>query len=349
MREFLINKPDQALLPKIQHKIDFKTKPLGALGELETLAKKVCLVQNTLSPELKKPNMVVFAADHGVAAEGVSLFPQEVTFQMVMNFLAGGAAINVFCRQHGIEMKVVDAGVKFDFEKNDLLIDTKIAQGTASFMQGPSMSQAQCEEAIDKGAEVVENIAGEGCNIIGFGEMGIGNTTAASALLSAFVGISPEESVGRGTGVDDAGLQRKINALKKAFEVNEINPSNPVDTLAKVGGFEIAQMTGAMLQAASMGMVILVDGFIATSAFLTAYQINPLVKDFAVFCHHSDEGGHAKMLKYMDVRAILHLSLRLGEGTGAALAYPLVQSAVNFVNEMSSFEDAGVSDEGVKG
>ena len=343
MRNFQIEKPSDELLKEINHKIDTKTKPLGALGQLEVIARQVALIQNTLAPELKNPHMLVFAADHGVANDGVSAYPQEVTFQMVMNFLQGGAAINVFSRQHGLNLKVVDAGVNFDFAPNEHLIDAKIAKGTKSFLYEPAMSAEQCELAMDKGAALVDQIADQGCNVVGFGEMGIANTSSAAMLMHVFTGLPLEECIGRGTGLDDDGLNRKLNVLSKALAKHGAE-KQPMKALATYGGFEIAMITGAMLQAAARKMVILVDGFIASAAFLTAFKLNPLAKEYAIFCHQSEEKGHYLMLEYLQARPLISLGLRLGEGTGCAVAYPILESAVNFFNEMASFESAGVSE-----
>ncbi len=345
MKNYDIKSLSEDLSEQIKHKIDTKTKPLGALGRLEEVAQQVALIQQTLSPTLNKPRIVVFAADHGIAKDGVSAYPQEVTFQMVMNFLAGGAAINVFSRQHDIALKVVDAGVNFDFEENPALLNAKIAYGTKSFLRESAMTVEQCGSAIDKGAEVVRNIHKEGCNVIGFGEMGIGNTSSASMLMHAFTGIPLENCIGKGTGVDKAGYEKKLSILNETLERHGVS-DDPLQVLSVYGGFEIAMMCGAFLQAAALGMVVLVDGFIASAAFLAATQFTPQVKDYAVFCHKSEEKGHRSMLDYMGVNPLLDMNMRLGEGTGCAVAYPVLQSAVNFFNEMASFESAGVSDKG---
>jgi len=325
----------------LQHKIDFKIKPLGSLGKLERVAVKIGLIQNTLSPELKNPTHIVFAGDHGLADEGVSPYPKEVTFQMVMNFLSGGAAINVFCRQHGINLKVVDAGVDYDFPKDFNLIHAKIANGTKNVLKEPAMTIELCQKAMDKGREIVNAEYKAGCNIISFGEMGIGNTSSASLIMNKLLGISIEDCTGRGTGHDDEGLKRKTAILKEASL--KYNVTEPLQILATFGGFEIAMMCGAMLQAKQNGMVIIVDGFITTSALLTAYHIDKSILDNCIFSHCSGEKGHKAMLNYLGVEALVDLNMRLGEGTGAAVIYPLVQSAVLFINEMSSFESAGVS------
>ncbi len=326
---------------KLQHKIDFKTKPLGSLGKLEKVALQIGVLQNTLTPELKNPTHIVFAADHGLADEGVSLYPKEVTFQMVMNFLGGGAAVNVFCRQHNIALKVVDAGVDYEFPKDANLIHAKMGNGTKNIMKEPAMTQELCEKALNKGAEIVDTEFLAGCNIISFGEMGIGNTSSASLLMNKLTGISIEDCTGRGTGHDNTGLSKKMTILKEASV--KYNVSKPKEVLATYGGFEIAMMCGAMLQAQKRGMFIIVDGFITTSALLTAYSIDKTILDNCVFSHCSGEKGHKAMLDFMGVEAMVDLNMRLGEGTGSVVVYPLVQSAVLFLNEMASFDSAGVS------
>ena len=332
------------LREQIQHKINSKTKPLGALGKLEEVALQIALIQETLTPDLVKPHIVVFAASHGIANEGVSAYPSEVTFQMVLNFLNGGAAINVFTRQNGIELTLVDAGVDHDFEPNEKLIDAKINYGTKSFLNQASMSAEECQRAMEKGKEIVRNIAKTGCNVIGFGEMGIGNTSSAAVIMSKILQIPLEDCVGKGTGVNPDQYQNKINILTESI-INHSEISNdPIEVLQTFGGFEIAMMCSAFLVAAEEKMVLMVDGFIASAAFLCAFKINPKVKDFAVFCHQSEEKGHAYLLKYLEVKPLLSLDMRLGEGTGCAVAYPLLKSAVAFFNEMASFESAGVSD-----
>jgi nicotinate-nucleotide--dimethylbenzimidazole phosphoribosyltransferase len=327
---------------QIQHKINHTTKPLGSLGMLEQLAEQICTVQNTLYPKLKNPIILVFAADHGIAQSGVSAYPAEVTPQMVLNFLNGGAAINVFCRQHNIKLKIIDAGVNFDFEPYPQLIDAKIDKGTKNFLTEKAMTNEQLQLCFTKAKEIVETTYADGCNIIGFGEMGIGNTSSASMLMSTLCNLPIEDCLGRGTGLDDKQLIHKIEILKKA-QANHPKPANAKEALQFFGGFEIAQICGTMLAAYEKNMLILVDGFIATSAFLCAFHINPKIIDNAIFCHQSNEQGHQKMLNYLNAKPILNLGMRLGEGTGCAVAYPIIQSAVSFMNEMASFESAGVS------
>lgn len=329
---------------QLQHKINTKTKPLGSLGVLESIAFKIGSIQKTCSPSLSKPTILVFAGDHGIVnTKPISPFPQEVTSQMVFNFLQGGAAINVFCKQHNIHLKVVDAGVNFNFDHTPNLIDAKIKKGTQDYSIAPAMSLEDCEKAIEKGKQLVTKQFTEGTNVIGFGEMGIGNTSSASLLMSAITQIPIEECVGKGTGLNTEGVNNKIAILKQA-QLHHSKQTNPLAILATFGGFEIAMITGAFLKAAALNMVILVDGFIVTSSLLVASAINPKVLNNCIFSHCSNEQGHLKMLDYLQVDTLLNLGLRLGEGTGVALAYPLIQSSVNFLNEMASFESANVSD-----
>ena len=328
----------------LQYKIDQKTKPTGSLGVLEVLAKQIGMVFQTLEPKIIKPNLVVFAADHGIANHGVSAYPQDVTRQMVLNFLEGGAAINVFCKQNGIKLSIVDAGVNYDFPTNANLISAKIAKGTQSFLHGAAMSQTELQLCFNKGKKIVAALAKKGSNCIGFGEMGIGNTSTASVLMSVITGLSITDCVGRGTGVGDKKLIKKKEILKKAIE-NYSGEPDLNSKLAYFGGFEILQMAAGMLTAYQSNMLILVDGFICSVAYLIAFKINPAVKKNTIFCHCSAEQAHRKLLDYLEVQPILQLDLRLGEGTGCAIAFPIIQSAVIFLNKMASFESAGVDQE----
>ncbi|WP_348800530.1 nicotinate-nucleotide--dimethylbenzimidazole phosphoribosyltransferase [Flavobacterium adhaerens] len=334
--------PPSGVRGLLQQKIDSKTKPLGSLGVLESLAKQIGIVFQTLEPKITNPNLVVFAGDHGIANHGVSAYPQDVTRQMVNNFLEGGAAINVFCKQNNIELTIVDAGVNYDFPPNANLISAKIAKGAQSFLHVPAMSATEMDLCLANGREVVNQIFEKGCNCIGFGEMGIGNTSTASVLMSILLELPIEDCVGKGTGVANEKLIQKQNILKKALE-NYKGADDLESKLAYFGGFEIMQIVGGMLQAKENNMLILVDGFICSVAFLIAYKMNPQLKENAIFCHSSAEQGHQKILDCLDVRPLLQLDLRLGEGTACALAFPIIQSAVAFLNEMASFESAGVS------
>ena len=345
MSTWHITPPDAALSAAIQHKIDTKTKPLGALGQLEILARQVALVQQTLTPELRRPHLLVFAADHGIAQAGVSQYPPEVTHQMVRSFAGGGAAINVFCRQNGLGLTIVDAGVRGSFADLPAVRDEKIAEGTRNYAHEPAMTAAQCADALQRGARLVDELQAASCNVLGLGEMGIGNTSSAAVLMHRLTGRPLAECVGRGTGLDAVGLARKLDTLTRAVAAHPGVGTAPLDVLATFGGFEIAQMCGALLRAAEHGMLLLIDGFIATAALLVAARLAPAVLPYCVFCHESDEQGHRLLLAELGGQPLLHLGLRLGEGTGAALAYPLVQAAVGFLAEMASFESAGVSDD----
>lgn len=341
---FTILAPSLGLRPELQRKINQKTKPLGSLGRLEGVALQIGLIQQTLSPTLTKPHIVVFAADHGIAESGVSQYPQEVTYQMVKNFLNGGAAINTFCNQNKIELLVVNAGVKGEFEEKQAnFLNLKIANGTNNFLEKPAMTEKECWKCIKQGSKIVEEINQKGTNIIGFGEMGIGNTSSASLILHHITGITLAECVGNGTGLNENGVSKKLNLLKQADQKYPKN-MKPFEVLCTFGGFEIAHMVGAMLEAAQQNMVILVDGFIATSAALVAHALYPQSKEYMIFSHQSGEYAHAHMLEYLRVMPLLLLGMRLGEGTGCAIAYPLLESAVNFINNMASFESSGVSE-----
>jgi nicotinate-nucleotide--dimethylbenzimidazole phosphoribosyltransferase len=334
--------PDLALAPVLQARIDAKTKPPGALGRLEALALQIGLIQQSLQPRLDQPRLLICAGDHGAARAGLSAYPQDVTWQMVENFLAGGAAINVFARQMGIGLTVMDAGVAHDFGARKDLGDAKIAHGTANYLEEPAMSAVQRDAALDWGRFIAHTLAGLGCKVLGFGEMGIGNTAAASLLTHCLTGAPLERVVGRGTGLDDAGLARKRALLAQALERGGRQP-DPLAALVEYGGFEIAMLAGAMLGAAERRLVLLIDGFIVTAALLVAHALAPAILPYCVFAHRSQEPGHALQHAHLGVEPLIQLDLRLGEGTGAALAWPLVQAAVNFLNEMASFESAGVS------
>jgi nicotinate-nucleotide--dimethylbenzimidazole phosphoribosyltransferase len=349
---FSITPLDRALADDLQHKIDRKTKPPGALGRLEELALQLGLVQRSLSPRITAPHVLVCAGDHGAAKAGVSAFPQEVTWQMVENFLAGGAAINVLSHLAGMQLVVADAGVARDFGSRDGLVDMKVgAGGTANYLEGAAMSETQCATAMSNGAKLVRDIAVAGCNVLAFGEMGIGNTASASLITHCITGLPLADCVGRGTGLDDAGLERKraLLALALAAWPDRPTPGNVVANdalrvLSRFGGFEIAMLAGAMLAAAEARMTLLIDGFIVTAALLVAARVAPAILDYCVYAHCSDEAGHRLQLDWLGGRPLLDLGLRLGEGTGAALALPLLKAACGFMGEMASFESAGVSE-----
>ena len=330
---------DAALAGRLQQLLDNKTKPVGALGQLEALALRIGTILGTESPVLSAPQMLVCAGDHGLAARGVSAYPSDVTWQMVENFLAGGAAVSVLARQHGLALTVVDCGVRHDFAPAPGLVVRKIAAGTADASAGPAMTAAQCAQAIANGREVVRALPG---NALLLGEMGIGNTSAASMLLSRLAGIELDDCVGAGTGLDAAGLQRKRTVLAEAMALHR-SATGPLEALAAFGGFEIATLVGAVLQAAEERRVIVVDGFITGAAVLVAQALQPHVVQRCVAAHGSAEPGHALLLRHLGLAPLLQLGLRLGEGSGAALAWPLLESACRILREMASFESAGVS------
>lgn len=329
-----------ALTERLQHRLDQLTKPRGSLGRLEALALQIGLIQRSERPALYAPQMVVFAADHGLAAQGVSAYLSDVTAQMVENFLGGGAAISVLARQHGLALTVVDAGVRSRLAPRDGLLIHKVAAGTADASLGPAMTARQCADAVAHGRSVVRGLPG---NALLLGEMGIGNTSSAALLLARLGGFDIDDCVGRGTGLDDAGLARKLAVLRRVLALHA-DELAPLDALAAFGGFEIAMLVGAALQAADERRVIVVDGFIVGAAILVVSLIEPSVLECCVFAHRSDEAGHGLMLDALGAQPLLQLGLRLGEGSGAALAWPLIESAVRLLNEMASFESAGVSE-----
>ena len=330
---------DAALSNQLDAAINNKTKPLGSLGMLESLAKQLGLIQNTRDITVRAPAILVFAADHGVVAEGISAYPQDVTWQMVENFLAGGAAINVFAEQNNCALQVIDAGVNHAFGPRAGLVDRKLANGTHNFAQEPAMSRATCQAALTAGMALAADLEG---NVVGFGEMGIGNTTAAAALMHKLTGIPVAQCVGAGTGLSPEGVLHKQRVIEAAV-ARHASINDPLDVLATFGGLEIAMIAGAMLKAAELRKVLLIDGFIVTSALLVAARLQPAILDYCVFAHCSDEQGHEQMLATLDAKPLLSLGLRLGEGTGCALALPLLHAAVNFLNRMATFESAQVS------
>ena len=334
----LVNLENPALQAKLQNLLDNKTKPLGSLGRLEQIAVQIGLILQTTQPVLQQPQMLVCAGDHGLARQGVSAYPQDVTWQMVENFLAGGAAVSVLARQHGIALTVADCGVAHDFAPREQLRLCKVAPGTADSTQGPAMTAEQCQQAIANGRALVQSLPG---NALMLGEMGIGNTSAAALLLARLGGHDIALCTGAGTGLDDAGIQRKTAILARALAANP-QATQPLDALAALGGFEIATMVGAFLQAAQENRVILVDGFIVCAALLVAARMEPLVLQRCIFAHQSNERGHALMLQTLGAKPLLDLGMRLGEGSGAATAWPLLQSACALLNDMASFGQAGV-------
>ena len=341
--EFSIKPLDRSISSDIQNKIDNLTKPKGSLGRLEELALRICLIQHTLSPELREPHNVLFAADHGVIEEGVTVSPKEVTWQQLSHFSKGGAGINFLCEQHGFRLVLVDAGVDYDIPAGHGIIDKKVARSTRNFLHGPAMTEEEFDLCLQRGAEVVSDIhASTGCNIISFGEMGSGNTSSSSMWMHLFTGIPLEQCIGAGAGLNTEGIRHKLDVLSRA-DANYSGDGSVKSRLAWFGGYEMAMAVGGMLRAAELGMIIIVDGFIMTSCILAASQLYPEVMDYAVFGHQGDESGHKLMLQTMGVKALLHLDLRLGEGSGAVCAYPIIESAVRMINRMDSFGCANVT------
>ncbi len=333
----------------VQAQLDNLTKPQGSLGRLEELAKKYCLITGKDKPVIRNKIIFTFAGDHGVTEEGVSAFPKEVTPQMVLNFLRGGAGVNVLARHVGARVIVVDMGVDYDFEPMEGLEIRKIGRGTRNITKGPAMTRNEAERAVLAGIELVEKYK-DGLDLLGTGDMGIGNTTPSSAVVSVITGADPGTVTGRGTGIDDHALQHKIAIIKKAISVNDPNPKDAFDVLARVGGYEIAGIAGLVLGAALYRIPVVIDGFISTAGALIAAEMNPLVKDYIIAAHQSVEIGHRKMLEHLEQVPLLDLNLRLGEGTGAALGMSLVEAGVKILGEMATFANAGVAEkaEGVK-
>lgn len=342
MKEFHIQRIDRSIEEDIINKIDNLTKPKGALGRLEELALQISLIQHTLSPELHKPHNVLFAADHGILDEGVSVSPKEVTWQQLSHFSKGGAGINFLCEQHYFKLVLVDAGVDYDIPAGHGIIDMKVRKGTRNFLNEAAMTADELDLCIERGAKIVKDIYEEGCNVISFGEMGSGNTSPSAVWMHLFTGIDLKKCIGAGAGLDSEGVCHKYEVLSKAV-ANYKGDDNAKSKIAWFGGYEMAMALGGMLQAAELGMLIIVDGFIMTSVILAASQLYPEVLDYAVFGHQGDESGHKLMLEAMGVKAILHLDLRLGEGSGAVCAYPILESAVRMINRMDSFQSVNVT------
>jgi nicotinate-nucleotide--dimethylbenzimidazole phosphoribosyltransferase len=336
--------PEAALALEAQRRLDDKTKPRRSLGRLEDLACELAAATGTVCPPLPRKAIVVMAADHGVADEGVSAYPAEVTAQMLLNFARGGAAINVLARQVDARLVVVDLGTRVAVQAPGVL-DRRVGPGTRNFTRGPAMSEAEAVCALESGIAVADALADGGIGLVGLGDMGIGNTTAASALTAAFTGLEPEEVTGRGTGVDDAGWARKVRAIVQALAVNA-PLGDPLQTLARLGGFEIAGLAGVVLGAAARRVPVIVDGFITAAAALAAVRLAPAARGYLIASHRSVEVGHRALLAALGTRPLLDLELRLGEGSGAALAMPLVEAALRIQAEMATFASAGVSDSG---
>ena len=345
MRTFKIEVVDDKLREAIQEKIDNLNKPKGALGRLEEIAMQVCLIQQSLTPSLTHPCHLLFGGDHGIERERVSVSPREVTWQQMINFTHGGGGVNMFCRQHGFKLRIVDVGVDYDLSAVEGIINRKIARGTKNFLHEPAMSEAEFEQAIQVGCDLVDECIAEGCKILCVGEMGIANTSPSSIWMSLFGNIPLADCIGAGAGLDKPGIQHKYEVLSQAlthYQTYEPQPT-PITPLRYFGGFEMIAAIGAMLRAAEQHLIALIDGFIMTACAAAAIRLYPAAKDYMIFTHCGDESGHKRMLDMVGAKPLLHLGLRLGEGTGALCTYPLIDSAVRMINEMNNFDNARIT------
>ena len=346
MKQFNVIPVDRSMQGAIQEKIDNLNKPKGSLGRLEELAMQVCLVQQTLEPSLAHPCHLLLGGDHGIEREGVSVSPREVTWQQMINFTRGGGGVNMFCRQHGFKLRIVDVGVDYDFSDVPGIIDRKIARGTKNFLYEPAMSEEEFDRAIQIGSDLVDDCVKEGCRVLCIGEMGIGNTSPSSIWMSLFGDIPLKDCIGAGAGLNNDGIRHKYEVLSKALAHHQsyLSPlTSHLLPLRIFGGFEMIAAIGAMLRAAELHLIILIDGFIMTACALGAIRLYPASQDYMIFTHCGDEAGHKMMLDIVDAKPLLHFGLRLGEGTGALCAYPLVDSAVRMMNEMNNFEKAQIT------
>ena len=337
MKQFDIQPTYKRLQAEIQNKIDNLNKPKGSLGRLEELAMQVCLIQQTLEPSLAHPCHLLLGGDHGIEREGVSVSPREVTWQQMINFTRGGGGVNMFCRQHGFKLRIVDVGVDYDFTGVPGIIDRKIARGTHNFLYEPAMTDVEFDRALLVGVDLVDACTAEGCRILSIGEMGIGNTSPSSIWMHIFGNIPLKDCIGAGAGLDKPGIQHKYDVLSRAIERYHGDP------LRYFGGFEMIAAIGAMLRAAEQHLIILIDGFIMTACALAAIRLYPASQDYMVFTHCGDESGHKRMLDIVDAKPLLNLGLRLGEGTGALCAFPIIDSAVRMMNEMNNFQNAKIT------
>ena len=337
MKQFAIHPVDKSLAPQIQAKIDNLNKPKGSLGRLEDLALQICLIQQTLEPSLAHPCHLLLGGDHGIEREGVSVSPRCVTWQQMINFTHGGGGVNMFCRQHGFKLRIVDVGVDYDLAGIDGIIDRKIARGTRNFLYEAAMTEEEFDRAIQIGCDLVADCIAEGCQVLSIGEMGIANTSPSSIWMHLFTGIPLADCIGAGAGLDTTGISHKYEVLSEAVRHFHGEP------LSYFGGYEMVAAIGAMLKAAEKHLVILIDGFIMTACALAAIQLYPAAQDYMIFTHCGDESGHQRMLHAMGADALLHLGLRLGEGTGALCAFPIVDSAVRMMNEMNNFKNANIT------
>jgi len=345
MKKFKITKVNESMHEAIQQKIDNLNKPKGSLGRLESLAMQICLIQQRTSPTLHNPYHLLFGADHGIEREHVSVSPREITWQQMINFTRGGGGVNMFCRQHGFKLKIVDMGVDYDLSAYPDIINHKVAPGTRNFLHETAMSKSEFDQAIKIGASLTYDCYNEGCDIVSLGEMGIGNTSPSSIWMSIFGNIPLKECIGAGAGLNDEGINHKYDVLKQAVDnFYSQNPDTDARTVIRYfGGFEMVGAIGAMLKAAELHLIILVDGFIMTACMLAASRIYPEILDYAIFAHCGDETGHRKMLDLMGAKPLLNLDLRLGEGTGAICAFPIVDSSVRMINEMNNFQNANIT------
>ena len=345
MKAFDIHPIDKTLRTAIQAKIDNLNKPKGSLGRLEELAMQICLIQQTLEPSLAHPCHLLLGGDHGIEREGVSVSPREVTWQQMINFTHGGGGVNMFCRQHGFKLRIVDVGVDYDLSKVDGIIDRKITYGTKNFLYEPAMSEAEFDQAIQIGSDLVDDCISDGCKVLCIGEMGIANTSPSSIWMHLFTNIPLEKCIGAGAGLDNDGIRHKYDILSKAlnnYSLFTIHYSLAL-ALRYFGGFEMIAAIGAMLRAAEQHLMILIDGFIMTACALAAIQLYPATQDYMIFTHCGDESGHKAMLDAIGAKPLLHLGLRLGEGTGALCAFPIIDSAVRMMNEMNNFDNAQIT------
>ena len=346
MKQFDIQPTDKRLQAEIQNKIDNLNKPKGSLGRLEELAMQVCLIQQTLEPSLAHPCHLLLGGDHGIEREGVSVSPREVTWQQMLNFTRGGGGVNMFCRQHGFKLRIVDVGVDYDFTGVPGIIDRKIARGTRNFLYEPAMTDDEFNRALLVGVDLVDTCTAEGCRILSIGEMGIGNTSPSSIWMHIFGNIPLDECIGAGAGLNNDGIRHKYEVLSKALTRHQSFLStiaSPLSPLRVFGGFEMIAAIGAMLRAAEQHLIILIDGFIMTACALAAIRLYPASQDYMVFTHCGDESGHKRMLDIVDAKPLLNLGLRLGEGTGALCAFPIIDSAVRMMNEMNNFASAKIT------
>ena len=344
MKQFNIQPTDKSIADSIQQKIDHLNKPKGSLGRLEELAMQVCLIQHTLSPSLNHPCHLLLGGDHGIEREGVSVSPREVTWQQMINFTHGGGGVNMFCRQHGFDLSIVDMGVDYDLSDVEGVINRKIARGTRNFLHEPAMSEEQFNLTIEVGCELVDDCAKKGCQILSVGEMGIANTSPSSIWMSLFGNIPLDECIGAGAGLSNPGIEHKRQVLNAALKhYNETMAPSDVNAIRYFGGFEMVAAIGAMLRAAELGLIVLVDGFIMTACAIAAIRLYPAAQDYMIFTHCGDESGHRRMLDIVGAKPLLNLGLRLGEGTGALCAFPIIDSAVRMINEMNNFDTAKIT------